>query len=230
MRTGERRPHAGTYRVAGSRAGTGTASYQGVSTNSSFSVLSPAEVIETDGDRRPRDKVTGTRRICDDPPMQHQAGGGRSIGVRIVAVGKLFQTIFVLGVGTGALLFVDRFSPHTLKSWLETVAPDMERLRHLAEKIATVDDRKLWIIGAISVAYAAVFAVETVGLWLQRTWAEYLTVIITTSYLPYEIYGLTNEVSVAKIITIAINTAVVVYLVIRIVLDRRAKRAAHQFA
>ena len=41
-----------------------------------------------------------------------------------------------------------------------------------------------------------------VGLWLNKRWAEYLTFIATTALVPYEIYELTNGVSVFKLIAL----------------------------
>ena len=53
-----------------------------------------------------------------------------------------------------------------------------------------------------------------VGLWLNKRWAEYLTFIATTALVPYEIYELTNSVSVFKLIALVINLAVVIYLLL----------------
>ncbi len=70
----------------------------------------------------------------------------------------------------------------------------------------------LRILGFVLLAYAALEATEMVGLWLNKRWAEYLTFIATTALVPYEIYELTLSVSVFKLVTLAINLAVVIYL------------------
>jgi len=54
--------------------------------------------------------------------------------------------------------------------------------------------------------------VEAVGLWLQKRWAEYLTFLATTLFLPLEVYELTKTVSPFKVIALIINLAVVIYL------------------
>ena len=48
------------------------------------------------------------------------------------------------------------------------------------------------------VAFAALEAVEMVGLWLNKRWAEYLTFIATTALVPFEVYEFTNGVSGSK--------------------------------
>jgi len=70
----------------------------------------------------------------------------------------------------------------------------------------------LRILGLVLLAYAALEATEMVGLWLNKRWAEYLTCIATTVLVPYEVYELTLSVSVFKLVTLAINLAVVIYL------------------
>jgi len=70
----------------------------------------------------------------------------------------------------------------------------------------------LRILGLVLLAYAALEATEMVGLWLNKRWAEYLTFVATTVLVPYEVYELTLSVSVFKLVTLAINLAVVIYL------------------
>jgi uncharacterized membrane protein (DUF2068 family) len=72
----------------------------------------------------------------------------------------------------------------------------------------------LRILGAVLVAFAALEAAEMVGLWMNKRWAEYLTFIATTALVPFEIYELTNGISVFKLIALVINLAVVIYLLL----------------
>ena len=72
----------------------------------------------------------------------------------------------------------------------------------------------LRILGLVLLAYAALEATEMVGLWLNKRWAEYLTFIATTVLVPYEVYELTLSVSVFKLVTLVINLAVVIYLLV----------------
>jgi uncharacterized membrane protein (DUF2068 family) len=72
--------------------------------------------------------------------------------------------------------------------------------------------RHLVQLGLLVTAYAALEATEMVGLWLNKRWAEYLTLVATTLLVPFEIYELTLGISVFKVITLVINVAIVVYL------------------
>jgi uncharacterized membrane protein (DUF2068 family) len=72
--------------------------------------------------------------------------------------------------------------------------------------------RHLIQLGLVVTAYAALEATEMVGLWFNKRWAEYLTLVATSLLVPLEIYELTVGVSVFKVITFIINIAIVVYL------------------
>ena len=60
--------------------------------------------------------------------------------------------------------------------------------------------------------YAALEGLEAVGLWLQKRWAEYLTLIATALFLPLEVWEIAHHVTPFKVIAFVINVAVVVYL------------------
>jgi uncharacterized membrane protein (DUF2068 family) len=74
--------------------------------------------------------------------------------------------------------------------------------------------RHLIQLGLVVTAYAALEATEMVGLWFNKRWAEYLTLVATTALVPFEIYELTLSVSVFKVITLVINAAIVIYLLL----------------
>jgi len=63
-------------------------------------------------------------------------------------------------------------------------------------------------------AYAALEASEMVGLWMSKRWAEYLTLVATAVLIPIEIYELSIGVSVFKVLTLIINVAILVYLLL----------------
>lgn len=151
---------------------------------------------------------------------------GRGI-TRLIAVFKLVKSLALIAVGVGALDVLGKGMSETLVRWL--AASGMSLSGPLAErifqKLMLLDSRKLEEISAASLTYALLFLVEGVGLWFDRPWAEYFTVIITGSFIPFELYELVRHPSVAKAIGLGINVAVVVYLVGRIARRRRTKRS-----
>ncbi|MFZ2047678.1 MAG: DUF2127 domain-containing protein, partial [Trebonia sp.] len=80
-------------------------------------------------------------------------------------------------------------------------------------KLFAISLRNLQITGVVLTAYAILEGTEAVGLWRGRRWAEYLTFIATALLLPLEIYEIVHRPTVLKGVTLAINLAVVLYLV-----------------
>jgi uncharacterized membrane protein (DUF2068 family) len=69
-------------------------------------------------------------------------------------------------------------------------------------------------LGLAVTVLAALEACEMVGLWLNKRWAEYLTFVATTAFIPLEVYELTLGLSVFKMVAFVINVAIVVYLLL----------------
>ena len=80
------------------------------------------------------------------------------------------------------------------------------------DKAFTLQSSRLHLFAAVILVYAAIEGVEAVGLWYQQRWAEYLTLIVTASLLPIEVYELVNRLSPLKVLAFVINVGVVVYL------------------
>jgi uncharacterized membrane protein (DUF2068 family) len=72
----------------------------------------------------------------------------------------------------------------------------------------------LQLVGAGLAGLAVIEGAEAVGLWYQRRWAEYLTLIVTALLIPVEVYELTATVSWFKIVALILNLAIVVYLLV----------------
>lgn len=140
----------------------------------------------------------------------------RDVLIRLIALFKLVKALLLIAVGVGALSL--RHHDGALAGWIHALVFDPHgRLFHEAvEKISWLDTRQLTHIAIGSWVYAAVFVVEGVGLMLRRGWAEVLTAIITTSFIPLEIYELIKHESWMKIGVVIVNALIVVYLVLRL--------------
>ena len=68
----------------------------------------------------------------------------------------------------------------------------------------------------MTLAYAAVFATEGIGLWMRKRWAEWLTIIITGSLIPLEIWELSMRPTFGKASVFVVNVAIVWYLIVQL--------------
>jgi uncharacterized membrane protein (DUF2068 family) len=54
--------------------------------------------------------------------------------------------------------------------------------------------------------------VEGIGLYLEKTWAEYLTLGITASFLPWEVFEIFRKLTVIRVSLLTVNVLVFLYL------------------
>jgi uncharacterized membrane protein (DUF2068 family) len=78
-----------------------------------------------------------------------------------------------------------------------------------------------------SFLYAVLLAIEGIGRCLRKRWAEYLTIGITASLLPFEFYELAHRVTVSGIVITLLNLAILLYLVVRLFKNHRQPRRLH---
>jgi hypothetical protein len=85
-------------------------------------------------------------------------------------------------------------------------------LTHRVDELFSLRSGRLHVYASIALVYAFVEGVEAVGLWYAKRWAEYLTLIVTASLLPVEVYELSEHATPFKVIAFLLNIAVVAYL------------------
>jgi uncharacterized membrane protein (DUF2068 family) len=148
-----------------------------------------------------------------------------SRGLRLIAVFKLLKGFALLALGIGALKLLHKDVAAIVEHWINMfqVDPHNHFINKLLEKLPELDDHRLKVLSAGTFIYAAIFFTEGTGLWFRKRWAEYFTVITTSSLLPIEIYELVKHASLGKWLALLINLAVVAYLV----RELRRTRSAH---
>lgn len=136
-----------------------------------------------------------------------------------IALFKLLKSCLLVAAGVSALSLVH--DPHPT-STLQKIAgelrvdPDNHWIHRAIAAVARLDARRLEELGVGTFVYAAVFAVEGGGLLLRKHWAEYLTVGVTASLVPFEIYELARQPSVLKVAGLVLNVAIVAFLSVRL--------------
>lgn len=136
-------------------------------------------------------------------------------GLRLIAAFKLLKGFALLALGIGALNLLHKDIATIVEHWINVfqVDPHNHYMHRLLEKLPLLDDRRLKELSVGTFIYSAIFFTEGIGLTLRKRWAEYFTIITTSSLLPIEIYELEKHGSAGKVFALLINLAVVVYLV-----------------
>jgi uncharacterized membrane protein (DUF2068 family) len=137
--------------------------------------------------------------------------------LRLIALLKLAKALVLISVGIGALALLHA-PDGALAAWIDALVfdPHFRYLHAVLARVRALNDHKLELISAASLAYAALFIVEGAGLLARRAWAEVMTVVVTASFIPLEIYELVDHPSAAKPVVIVINLLVVLYLLRRL--------------
>jgi uncharacterized membrane protein (DUF2068 family) len=139
-------------------------------------------------------------------------------GIRLIAFFKLFKGVLLLASGVGLLRLLHKDVADAVVQWINVlhVDPDNRHIQSLLIKASIVNEHQLKELSIGSFFYAGMLLTEGSALLLQKWWAKYFTVIVTSSFIPLELWELVHRFSVAKTVVIALNVAIVWYLVLRI--------------
>ena len=149
----------------------------------------------------------------------------RHAGLLFIGGLKLVKAIVLMAVALGALSLLHKNAQAEIERLIEAIRldPHNRYINKVLAQAGLLDDRKLETISVGTFAYASLFAVEGFGLLKRKTWAEYLTLVATASFIPIEVYETARRYSTAKLVGMAINALVVAYLVVRVARDRRER-------
>src|ERR1700676_2270048 len=146
--------------------------------------------------------------------------------LRLIALFKLVKAITLIAIGVGALKLLHRDMGSTLDHWIAMsgLDPGNRWVERGIEKVSNLSPARVKGLGIVSFIYAGLFLTEGIGLWLMKRWAEWFTIIITSSLVPVEIYEIHHHPTPVKIVVLIINIAVVLYLLYRIRRDEQAAK------
>jgi uncharacterized membrane protein (DUF2068 family) len=145
-----------------------------------------------------------------DAPHKHHDRGLLAIGLFKLGKAILF---FALGVGAIHLLHKDLGDEIVRLAKELKFDPESKVVTLILEKVDLIDDHRLKLISLGTFAYSALALTEGIGLVLEKVWAEYLTLILTISFLPWECYELARHPNWFRLSLLLINLAVLWYLV-----------------
>ena len=139
----------------------------------------------------------------------------------LIAVFKLAQAALFVAVGVGALRLVGKDIGDLLLRFVDHLRfnPESHFINFILVKASIIDDRMLRRISWLVFGYAALGSVEGIGLYLEKTWAEYLTLAITTSFLPWEVFEVFRRLTAIRASLLVVNALVLIYL-LKLVMER----------
>lgn len=138
--------------------------------------------------------------------------------LRLIAVFKFFKAATLIALSAGAFKLLHKDVGDVAEHWARVLRFDPgNRFVEIAlEKASMISPGQIKKLGLAGLIYAALFLAEGTGLWMQKRWGEWLTVIITGSLVPVEIYEIVRHPNVVKVLVLAVNVGIVFYLIYRI--------------
>jgi uncharacterized membrane protein (DUF2068 family) len=135
-------------------------------------------------------------------------------GLRVIIIWKCIKgcLLLLVAITAFALMHSDLHAIGTsVVEWLGIDAA-RPRVDHFLAELTGMTPTRIASVGVGAIVVAGVMFVEAWGLHRRRVWAEWLTVIVTASLIPLEIYHLVKHPSVGKVLTLIGNIAIVIYL------------------
>jgi uncharacterized membrane protein (DUF2068 family) len=135
-----------------------------------------------------------------------------------IAILKLVKGLLLLLVGVGALTLIDKDATQVATHWAHVFQVDVHShfIQRWLVAVGLVKQRDLRLIVTTTFIYSGLLLTEGTGLLMEKVWAEYMTIFITASFIPIEVYELFRHVTVMRGCLLAINVLVVVYLAVRV--------------
>src|SRR3979490_2968063 len=120
--------------------------------------------------------------------------------LRTIALYKLLKVLLLLALAYGEVRLSDASLIHKLVTWASARPLGLEHkvVTWLLEWFSGLSASRIHALRIVTLAYAAVFAIEGIGLWMQKRWAEWLTTIITASLIPLEVWEFYSRHTLGK--------------------------------
>ena len=136
-------------------------------------------------------------------------------GLVLIAGFKVMKGLLLLLVGLGVLRLVHAETATLFSRLLEALHLNAEShiLHDLVLQVDALRPETLLTVGVVSMIYAGLLLTEGLGLWFERSWAAYLTVISTSLFIPFELYEIIQRITAMRVGLLLVNLAIVVYLI-----------------
>jgi uncharacterized membrane protein (DUF2068 family) len=164
--------------------------------------------------------MTGSSLQIAQKPRRHNPG------LVLIAVYKLLQALFFVLLGVGAMQLVHKDVGDVLAQIASDLRfnPEGRFVNFVLDRASLLNDPMLRRIGFAAFCYAGVGIFEGIGLYLEKAWGEYLTAIITASFLPFEIHEILRRFTLARVGLLVANVVVLLYL-LKMIAERPRRHA-----
>jgi uncharacterized membrane protein (DUF2068 family) len=154
--------------------------------------------------------------LQDRPNEIQSSGHQHNPALATIAIYKFVKAALSI---LSAVLAWRLMNPHVetaLRAWAESLPVGFSEhlVRELLAQVSGIPVFRWRQLGLVSLVYASVFTVEGIGLWRERRWAEYLTIVTSSLLLPFEFIAVMHRATLVRMAVLIANAAIVAYLVV----------------
>jgi uncharacterized membrane protein (DUF2068 family) len=152
--------------------------------------------------------------MTDSPSQLTQKGRHHNKWLLLIAAYKVLQALLFAAIGVGALRLLHKDIDDVLTQVAMALRfnPESRFINFILDKASLLNDPLLRRIGAAAFSYAGLGLAEGIGLYLEKAWGEYLTLAITASFLPWEIFEVLRRLTWVRVALLVVNALVFLYL------------------
>ena len=145
------------------------------------------------------------------------------IGLRGIIAIKAFYGILFFVIGLGVFAFINKDISDLADQAATSLGIDPENayLLALLEWLTGVSPKQIVAVGLGTILYSGLYLTMAFGLHLRQVWAEWLTIVATGLFIPFEIYEAIRTLRMSYFPILVVNAFIVWYL-----LRRRARLSA----
>ena len=138
--------------------------------------------------------------------------------LRLIAIFKYLKAASLVALSVGVFRMMHQNIGLRAEHWVTAMHldPGNRHIEMFLARVSTLRPEQVTKLGIVGLLYAGLFLVEGTGLWLQRRWGEWATVVITGLLIPLELYEIFRHPNVLKILVLVVNMAVVGYMIYHI--------------
>ena len=156
-----------------------------------------------------------TWKAANSPKKPDRPAARKTSGLVVIGTLKILKGILFVALGFGLLKLLHRDLYQLAMRLIETLrfSPENVFINTLLSDVSKVNDHRLRQLSVFTFCYAALDFLEGTGLVLRKSWAKYVTLVLTAAFLPLEILKSLHHPSWWKMLLIVANAAIVVYLI-----------------
>lgn len=134
---------------------------------------------------------------------------------------KWIKAAFMLAGALGAIHLRHIDLTQAVLIWADRISldPHGQTVSWVLERALLIDSRRLSLISVAFFTYMVLYTLEGAGLYLEKRWAEWLTVLTTCMLIPVEVYHLLVRLRLFKVLIIVFNLTIAIYLLWRLKRD-----------